>query len=38
MSIVKPRVVVIEYNAVFRPPVAVVAEYSRNFVWDGTSY
>ena len=38
MSIVKPRVVVIEYNAVFRPPVAVVAEYNRNFVWDGTSY
>ncbi len=38
MSIVKPRVVVIEYNAVFRPPIAVVAEYNRNFVWDGTSY
>ena len=38
MSIVKPRVMVIEYNAVFRPPVAVVAEYNRNFVWDGTSY
>ena len=38
MSIVKPRVVVIEYNAVFRPPVAVVAEYRRDFVWDGTSY
>jgi hypothetical protein len=38
MSIVKPRVVAIEYNSVFRPPVAVVAEYNRNFVWDGTSY
>jgi len=38
MSVVKPRVVVIEYNALFRPPVAVVAEYSRNFVWDGTGY
>ena len=35
---VKPRVVVIEYNAVFRPPVAVVTEYRRDFVWDGTSY
>ena len=38
MSVVKPRVVVIEYNAVFRPPLAVVAEYNRNFVWDGTGY
>ena len=25
----QPRVMVIEYNAVFRPPVAVVAEYNR---------
>jgi hypothetical protein len=38
ISVVKPRVIVIEYNSVFRPPVAVVAEYNRNFVWDGTSY
>jgi len=38
MSIVKPRVLVIEYNALFRPPVSVVAEYNRNFAWDGTSY
>jgi hypothetical protein len=38
ISVVQPRVVVIEYNSVFRPPVALVAEYNKNFVWDGTSY
>ena len=38
ISQVQPRVVVVEYNAVFRPPIAVVADYDDNFVWDGTSY
>jgi hypothetical protein len=38
ISVVQPRVVVIEYNAVFRPPISVVAEYDKNFVWGGTSY
>ncbi len=38
LSQVQPRVVVVEYNAVFRPPIAVVADYDANFVWDGTSY
>jgi len=38
ISQVQPRVVVVEYNAVFRPPIAVVADYDENFVWDGTSY
>jgi hypothetical protein len=38
ISVVQPRVVVIEYNAVFRPPIAVVAEYNKNFVWNGTNY
>jgi hypothetical protein len=38
LSQVQPRVVVVEYNAVFRPPIAVVADYDENFVWDGTSY
>jgi hypothetical protein len=38
ISIVQPRVVVIEYNAVFRPPLSVVAEYDQSFVWNGTSY
>jgi hypothetical protein len=35
ISVVQPRAVVIEYNAVFRPPVA---EYDKRFVWKGTSY
>ena len=26
----KPRVVVIEYNAVIRPPLAIVAEYAKD--------
>jgi hypothetical protein len=38
ISVVQPRVVVIEYNAVFRPPAAIVAEYDKDFVWSGTSY
>ncbi len=38
ISQIDPRVVIIEYNAVFRPPVGVVADYDPNFVWDGTSY
>jgi len=38
ISEVRPRVVVIEYNAVFRPPLAIVADYNKDFVWDGTSY
>jgi hypothetical protein len=38
ISVVQSRVVVIEFNAVFRPPVAVVAEYNKDFVWSGTSY
>ena len=38
LSEVQPRVVVIEYNAVFRPPLAIVADYNKDFVWDGTSY
>jgi len=38
ISVVQPRAVVIEYNAVFRPPLAIVAVYKKDFVWDGTSY
>ena len=29
---------VIEYNAVFRPPLAIVADYNKDFAWNGTSY
>ncbi len=38
LSVVRPRALVIEYNPVFRPPLAVVSEYDRNHVWNGTSY
>jgi hypothetical protein len=35
---VKPRVVAIEYNATFRPPVRVVMDYRRDYRWNGTNY
>jgi len=35
---VQPRVVVVEYNAVFRPPIAIVTDYDKQFLWDGTSH
>jgi hypothetical protein len=38
IAVVKPRVVVIEYNATFRPPVSVVIEYNKDYRWDGTNY
>ena len=34
----RPRVVVIEYNAVFRPGVEFVTAYDAAATWDGTSY
>lgn len=34
----KPRVVVIEYNALFRGNVRWVMKYNPSHVWDGTSY
>jgi len=34
---VKPRVIVIEYNAVFRPPVSWVQAYDPKHVWDEKS-
>lgn len=34
----KPRVVVIEYNALFPPPLRWVMKYKDSFVWDGTSH
>lgn len=33
-----PRVVVIEYNATFRPPTRVVQPYAPDARWDGTNY
>lgn len=38
ISAVNPRVVVIEYNATFRPPVSVVIDYHKEYRWDGTNY
>ena len=36
ISAVEPRVVVIEYNAKFRPPTDWVVDYDPAHVWDGT--
>jgi hypothetical protein len=33
----EPRVVVIEYNAIYRPPLKWVVAYDPNFEWDGRS-
>jgi hypothetical protein len=38
ISAVNPRVVAIEYNATFRPPVSVVMDYHKEHRWDGTNY
>lgn len=35
---IRPRVVTIEYNATFRPPVKIVQEYNASHCWDGTNY
>ena len=35
---VQPRVVVIEYNATWRPPLSVAMEYKAQHKWDGTNY
>lgn len=34
----QPRVVVIEYNALFPPDVEYIIEYNPNFIWDGSCY
>lgn len=34
---IRPRVVAIEYNAAFRPPVSVVQKYRPDRIWDGTN-
>jgi hypothetical protein len=34
----RPRVIVIEYNAIFRPGQHFVVEYDANATWDGSSY
>jgi hypothetical protein len=37
-SAVNPRVLCVEYNATFRPPVSLVVEYRRDYRWDGTNH
>jgi len=38
IEIVKPRVVVIEYNATLRPPLSVVVPYAPDVAWNGNNY
>ncbi|HYC15750.1 MAG TPA: hypothetical protein VEC94_00945 [Pseudolabrys sp.] len=38
IAAVKPRVVVIEYNATLRPPMSLVVPYDPARMWDGTNY
>ncbi|HWF39836.1 MAG TPA: hypothetical protein VG322_15035 [Candidatus Acidoferrales bacterium] len=35
---VQPRVVVLEYNAAWRPPLSIAIEYNPRHKWDGTNY
>jgi hypothetical protein len=35
---VKPRVVAIEYNSIFRPPMSLVVPYEPTQKWDGSNY
>lgn len=35
---IRPRLVCIEYNATWRPPVSIVTPYDPAWRWDGTSY
>src|SRR5579871_308380 len=38
IEVVKPRVVVIEYNATLRPPMSVVVPYNPTQTWNGSNY
>jgi hypothetical protein len=38
LTIVKPRVIVIEYNATLRPPMSLVVPYDPTRMWDGSNY
>jgi hypothetical protein len=35
---ISPRVVIVEYNATFRPPLHMVQAYRADAVWNGTNY
>ncbi len=38
ITVIKPRVVVIEYNATLRPPLSLVVPYDPARRWDGSNY
>lgn len=38
INTIKPRVVVIEYNAKFAPPIEWIMKYNPKHLWDGTDY
>lgn len=38
VNVITPRVIVIEYNGKFPPPVDVAQEYNPDHRWDGTDY
>jgi hypothetical protein len=38
VEVVNPRVVVIEYNSLFRPPMSLVIPYNATYRWDGSNY
>ena len=38
LEVIRPRVVVIEYNALIRPPIAKVVPYNPTISWSGGSY
>jgi hypothetical protein len=38
LEAVRPRVVVIEYNAAYPPPVEFIVPYDPAFAWDGSNY
>jgi hypothetical protein len=38
ITVIKPRVVVIEYNATLRPPLSLVIPYDPARRWDGSNY
>jgi hypothetical protein len=38
IEVVKPRVVIIEYNATLRPPLSLVIPYEPMQIWNGSNY
>jgi hypothetical protein len=38
IDVARPRVVVIEYNAAFRPPLSITVPYDPHGRWDGSNY